>query len=178
MICSIDWSSWVTAIATAVSTGVAYFMWRVSHKLYDLQISVEKAKEPKVHIWYNGQLMITPKVISSLSIANIGQTALPIRTLRLIGLDGQAMKFLLSNELHGAHPKKINKELVEQSLAGMPQVDTDIILHPNTIYQIFFQIESGQFKIEVMYYDNSFEFIDIDTTNLGGKYILTGQGRK
>lgn len=173
----IDWSAWVTAIATVVSSGVAYFMWRVSQKLYNLQKSVEAAKEPKVHIWFNGQMMLTPKVISSLSIVNVGQTALPIRTLRIIGQDGQAMKFLFSDELHGAHPKKVNREMVEQNLGGMPQVDTDIILHPNTIYQVFFQIQSGQFKVEVMYYDNSFEFIEIDTSNLGGKYILTGQGR-
>lgn len=178
MSCSIDWSAWFTAIASVVSTGVAYFMWRVSQKLYSLQASVDAAKGPKVHIWFNGQMMLTPKVISSLSIVNIGQTALPLRTLRLIGQDGQPMKFLFSDELHGAHPKKVNKEMVEQNLGGRPQSDTDIILHPNTIYQVFFQIQSGQFKIEVMYYDNSFEFIEIDTSNLGGKYILTGQGRK
>lgn len=178
MTCSIDWSAWVTATATVVSTGVGYFVWRVSKNLYDLQASAEKSKEPKVHIWFNGQISLTPKVISSLSIVNIGQTALPIRTLRLLGQNGQAMKFLFSDELHGAHPKKVNKEMVDQRLGGMPQVDTDIILHPNTIYQVFFEIESGQFKIEVMYYDNSFEFIEIDTSNLGGKYILTGQGRK
>lgn len=178
MSCSIDWSAWVTAIATVVSTVVAYLMWRVSEKLYGLQASVEKTKEPKVHIWFNGQIMLTPKVVSSLSIVNIGQTALPIRNLRLIGPDSQAMKFLFSSDLHGAHPKKINKEMVEQNFAGMPQVDTDIILHPNAIYQVFFPIESGQFKIEVMYYDNRFEFVEIDTSNLGGKYILTGKGRK
>lgn len=173
-----DLSTSVTAIASAVSAWAAYAMWRVSRSTLNLQASVEKAKEPKVHIWFNGQIMLTPKVVSSLSIVNIGQTALPIRTLRLVGPDGQAMRFLFSNELHGAHPKKINKEMVEQNLAGMPQVDADIILHPNTIYQVFFQIQSGQFKVEVMYYDNSFEFIEIDTSNLGGKYILTGQGRK
>lgn len=173
-----DLATWSTTIASAVSAIAAWRMWKVSESTLSLQASVEQSKEPKVHVWFNGQMSVTPKVISSLSIVNIGQTALPLRTLRLIGQNGQAMKFLFSDELHGAHPKKVNKEMVEQRLGGMPQVDTDIILHPNTIYQVFFEIESGQFKIEVMYYDNSFEFIEIDTSNLGGKYILTGQGRK
>lgn len=55
-------------------------------------------------------------------------------------------------------------------------MDTDIILLPNIIYQAFFEIQSGQFKIEAMYYDNKFEFVEIETSVLGGKYILTGRG--
>jgi len=62
-------------------------------------------------------------------------------------------------------------------MSGMPQLDTDIILRPNTIYKAFFEIQSGQFKIETMYYDNLFEFVEVDTSVLGGKYVLTGKGK-
>jgi hypothetical protein len=123
------------------------------------------------------RVSLTPKVSSSLSFVNIGQTALPIRSLRILGQDGQALRFLFSDELHGSHPKKIDKEVAVARLSGMPQLDTDIILLPNTIYKAFFEIQSGQFKIETMYYDNSFEFLEIDTSVIGGEYILTGKGR-
>lgn len=177
MSCSVDWSAWITAIAAITSTVVAYFMWRVSQKLYDLQASVEKSKEAKVNVWFNGSEILAPKVITSMSFVNMGEQPMRIRTLRLIALNGQAMKFKLIEKSEPAHYVEKYQSIVD-SLPSYSQQATDIIFMPNTIYQAFIGIESGQFKIEAMYYDNTFEFIEIDTSNLGGKYILTGQGRK
>jgi hypothetical protein len=130
-----------------------------------------------VNVWYNGPTSLTPKVVSSLSFVNTGQTALPIRTLRILGQDRQAVKFFFSDELNGSHPKKIDREMASARIAGMPQKDTDIILLPNIIYQAFFEIQSSQFRVEAMYYDNKFEFVEIDISILGSKYILTGRGK-
>ncbi len=174
----VNWSAWVTAIASVVSALTAYALWKVSKATLSLQASIEAAKAPKVQIWYNGLQPLAPKVVSSLSFINSGKEALPVRRLRILGSDGQAIRFLLSDELHGSHPKKIDRTMTLERMSGVPQLDTDLILLPNRIYQAFFEFESGQFQVEAMYYDNSFEFIKIDSSILGGNYVLSGQGKK
>ncbi len=173
MSCSIDWSAWVTAIATVVSTGVAYFVWRVSQKLYDLQTSVEKAKRPLVHIWYNRHSIADGKTIGTFTLVNIGGSPLPIRTLRvLFGPEKQGQATELS-----AH-RIVEDKKARIGLRHSNQEITDLILQPNQLSFVEIVLQGNQCRFEVMYYDNSFEFIEIDTSNLGGKYILTGQGRK
>lgn len=174
-----DLSTWITAIASAVSAWAAYAMWRVSRSLYHLQASVEEARKPLVHIWVNNVIFGSEqKETASVSLINIGRTPLPIRTLRLLGQDGQAMQFMLSDKFCGWSTAQLKNEITVFDFSAMSQTETDLVLLPNIIHQAFFQNRFSQIKVEVMYYDNSFEFIEIDTSNLGGKYILTGQGRK
>lgn len=167
MSCSIDWSAWITAIATVVSTGVGYFVWLVSQNLYDLQKSVEEAKNPKVHFWCNGT--------NSINVINIGKESMPIRRLRF--LDGY--RSTTQKHIH-FNFRSLNTESSD-SEKNIPSAKhselTNVIFSPNDIHEAWFDYGYGQLTVEVMYYDNSFEFIEIDTSNLGGKYILTGQGR-
>lgn len=168
MSCSIDWSAWVTAIATVVSAGVAFFMWRVSQSLYDLQKSVEEAKNAKVHFWCNGT--------TSINVINIGKEPLPIRRLRFLeGYRAPTQKHIQFNF------RSLNSESndSEKNIASARHSElTNLIFNTNDIHEAWFDFGYGQLTVEVMYYDNSFEFIEIDTSSLGGKYILTGQGRK
>lgn len=168
MSCSIDWSAWVTAIATVVSAGIAYFMWLVSQSLFNLQKSVESAKNPKVHFWCNGT--------NSINVINIGKQSLPIRRLRFLeGYRSPTQKHIQFNfrSLNSVSSDS-EKNIASARLSEL----TNLIFNPNDIHEAWFDFGYGQLTVEVMYYDNSFEFIEIDTSNLGGKYILTGQGRK
>lgn len=178
MSCPIDSSTWITTIASAVSAVASWQMWQVSKNTLKLQESIESVNSPKVYIWFNGQIAPPPKIIYSLSFVNIGKTALPIRTLRILAQNGQATRCLFSDQTQDLSGKAILAKMQLHFNSGNQSKDTDIILSPNLVYQAFFEIESSQFKIEVMFYDNSFEFIEIDTSNLGGKYILTGKGKK
>lgn len=173
----IDISNIIIAIFSGVSAFAAIAMWQVSKKLYNLQLSVEKSREPHVNIWFNGEEIQAPKVISSLSLVNLGSSAMRIRTLRLLGANGQAMNFKFAEKSQTTHYVEKYQEIMKD-ISSYSQRETDIILLPNITYQAFVGIQSGQFKVEAMYYDNSFEFLDIDTSNLGGKYVLTGKGIK
>lgn len=149
-------------------------MWRVSQKLYNLQESVEELKKPLVHIWYNQHGIADGKTIGSFTLASIGGSPLPIRRMRV----------LFGPERHGQateiaaftinHDKKIPISL---NLSSSRQEIADIILQPNQLSFVEIVLQGSQLRFEVMYYDNSFEFIEIDTSNLGGKYVLTGRGR-
>lgn len=164
MICSIDWSSWVTAISTVVSTGVGYFVWRISQKLYDLQKSVEESKNPKVHFWCNGT--------NSINIINIGKESLPIRRLRFLeGYRSASQKHIQFN----FKSLKIESSDSEKNITSASELP-NLIINLNDIYEAWFDLGYGQLTVEIMYYDNSFEFIEIDTSKLGGEYILTGKG--
>ncbi len=169
-------SDWVAGAASAASAWATVQMYRVSQNTLKLQAAIEASKEPKVHIWFNGQVELTPKVLSSLSIINIGQNSLPIRSLRLITVPGQPMEFQFSRKTDCNESSKSRSGLLGLSILKMSQVASDVILQPHTVYEVIFNIESGQFKCEVTYYDGSQELIDINTSNQGGKYILTGLG--
>jgi hypothetical protein len=160
-----DISTWVTAIATAISAWAAYAMWKVSKSLYDLQSSVESSKEPKIHFWCNSNKHFT--------LLNLGKEPLAIRTLRVLtGLRSPTQQNVL---FKFEQMKKDDQGYITGNSNEFPK---DIILNPNKLYQIMLQDEMPQLTIEAMYYDNSFEFLEIDTSILGGKYILTGKGRK
>tara|TARA_R110002049_G_scaffold209537_1_gene380430 strand:- start:816 stop:1307 length:492 start_codon:yes stop_codon:yes gene_type:complete len=157
--------SWLTIIASGVSAVAAWAMWRVSKNLYALQKSIEESKKPIVHFWCDNNNLLT--------LANIGKEPLPIRTIRVLkGLRSTTQDisyFTLSN---------LKKGQVAILSENYSQVSVNCIIEPNQLYQIMIKEELLQLTIEVMYYDNSFEFLEIDTSILGGKYILTGKGKK
>lgn len=168
-----DISAWVTAIASVISAVAAWRMWRVSQNTHSLQASVENAKKPIVHIWYNRHSIADGKTIGTFTLVNIGGSPLPIRTLRvLFGPEKQGQATEIS-----AHTI-IEDKKVRIGLRHSNQEITDLILQPNQLSFVEIVLQGSQCRFEAMYYDNSFEFIEIDTANLGGKYILTGQGRK
>lgn len=163
----------VSAIATAISAVAAWRMWKVSQSTLSLQSSLETATKPLVHIWYNCHSIADGKTIGMFTLVNIGGSPLPIRTLRvLFGTERQGQGTELT-----AHTI-IEDKKVRIGLRHSAQEITDIILQPNQLCFVEIVLQGSQCRFEVMYYDNSFEFIEIDTSNLGGKYILTGQGRK
>jgi hypothetical protein len=170
-------STLIAALASVVSAFAAWRMWKVSESTHSLQASVERARKPLVNLWWNGLILQAPKQIGSMSVVNTGATALLIRTLRILGPNGQAISFLFSQREERKHPTEEILGNIDD-LQNYAQVATDLVIQPNEIYRVLFPAYSSQFKIEAMYYDNTFEFIEIDTSNLGGKYILTGQGRK
>lgn len=165
----------VSAIATIISALAAWRMWKVSKSTLDLQASVENAKKPLIHIWFNGEEIQAPVKVFSLSLVNLGQTSMPIRKIRVLNSSGVTQfQFLEKN----SKQKYVEKyQAIMKNLSSYQNEVVDLILLPSIIYQLMVRVQ-GQFKIEAMYYDNSFEFIEIDTSYLGGKYILTGQGRK
>lgn len=170
-------STWVTAIASGISAFAAWRMWKVSESTHSLQATVESAKKPLVHVWYNGPQSLTPKVYGGMTLINIGKESLPVRRLRILGNDRQPLRFKLLDPTL-LKVKRYSPEDLEKYQPKFNQETTDFVLAPTEIFQTSIEIESSQLTLEFMYYDNSFEFIEIDTSNLGGKYILTGQGRK
>ncbi|MDZ4676288.1 MAG: hypothetical protein SGI74_02170 [Oligoflexia bacterium] len=179
-----DLSTWVmlvatgvSAVATVVSALAAWRMWKVSESTLNLQASVEVTKKPLVHIWYNGTQSLTPKVFGGMTIINIGKESLPVRRLRILGNGRQSLGFKLLDPTL-LKVKRYSPEDLDKYQPKFEQEATDFVLSPTEIFQASIEIDSSQLTLEVMYYDNSFEFIEIDTSNLGGKYILTGQGRK
>lgn len=172
-----DLSTWVMAIASVVSAWAAWQMWKVSRNSLNLQASVENTKKPLVHVWYNGTQNLTPKVFGGMTFINIGKESLPVRRLRILGNGRQPLGFKLLDPTL-LKVKRYSPEDLDKYQPKFEQEAIDFVLSPTDIFQTSVEIDSSQLVLEVMYYDNSFEFIDIDTSNLGGKYILTGQGRK
>lgn len=165
----------VSAIATVVSALAAWRMWNVSKDTLSLQASVEEAKKPLVHIWYNRHNIADGKTIGAFTLVNIGGSPLPIRTLRILfGPEKQGQ----ATEIAAYTVVEEKKVPIGIRIWSSRQEITDLILPPNQLSFVEVVLQGNQCRFEVMYYDNSFEFIEIDTSNLGGKYILTGQGRK
>lgn len=165
-------ASGASAFAAIISAFAAFATWRVSKRLYGLQNSIEEAKRPLVHIWYDGTKELTPKVTATLTFVNLGSTPLLLRTLRLIAANGQASQIaLLPIE---SKSDKRDRSYTSTSLKYTQEL-TDLIFNPSVAQHISLQIESSQFKVEAMYYDNSFEFVPIDNSRLGGNYILSGK---
>lgn len=155
----------ITAISSFGSALSACAMWKVSKNLYNLQLSAENSKEPKIHFWCNSNKHLT--------LLNVGKEPLAIRTLRVLtGLRSPTQQNVL---FEFEQMKKDDQGYITGNNNEFPK---DIILNPNRLYQIVIQDEMSQLTIEAMYYDNTFEFLEIDTSILGGKYILTGKGRK
>ena len=101
--------------------------------------------------------------------------ALPVRRLRILGNGGQPLGFTLFD------PTLLNtkRSLLDDPAKYQPKFEqeaTDLVLNPTQIIQSSIEIDSSRLTLEFMYYDNSTELIEINTSNLGGKYILTGQG--
>jgi hypothetical protein len=168
-----DLSIWVTAIASVFSAGAAYAMWRVSRNTLNLQASVEDAKKPSVQLWLNPN---KDETTGHLTIVNIGGTTMPIRSLRILGNNGQAVSFSVDVRKEGVRVIDQRTAMIE-ALASTTHQKFDLLLEPNIVYRTKFAIDTTQPKIEIMYYDNSFEFIQLDTSKLG-PYTITGQGRK
>ncbi len=161
---------WISSIGTLISLYIAFIVFKLERRHKDDDL-------PKTHIWFNGPLIVSPKEISSLSVVNIGKTSMPIRRLRIIGSNKNVVKFkFIEKSKHINFTAQYNE--IMDGLKTFSEVETDIMLHPNVIYEILFGIYADQFIIEAMYYDNTFEFIEIDTSILGGKYILSNNRRK
>ncbi len=167
----------VSAVATVVSAIAALRMWKVSQNTLSLQASVENTKKPLVHVWYNGTQNLTPKVFGGMTFINIGKESLPVRRLRILGNGRQPIGFKLLDPTM-LKVKRYSPEDLDKYQPKFEQEALDFVLSPTEIFQTSVEIDSSQLVLEAMYYDNTFEFIEIDTSNLGGKYILTGQGRK
>lgn len=170
-------STLIAALASAVSAFAAWRMWKVSESTHFLQASVESTKKPLVHVWYNGTQSLTPKVFGGMTLINIGKESLPVRRFRILGNGRQPLAFKLLDPTL-LKVKRYSPEDLEKYQPKFEQEATDFVLAPTEIFQTSVEIDSSQLTLEFMYYDNTFEFIEIDTSNLGGKYILTGQGRK
>jgi hypothetical protein len=165
----------ISLIASGTSGLAAAATGFVSWRIYQLQKTVEDAKSPQVHIWYSGTKKLLPRLSAEFSFANLGQTPLLIRRLRILGNNAQAIPIAIA-ELH-REPLERDRSYSQTSLKFNQEV-IDVILEPGKVQILSFEIETSQMKVEVMYYDNSFEFVDVDTANLGGKYVLTGKGKK
>lgn len=170
-------STLVAALASAVSAFAAWRMWKVSENTHSLQASVENTKKPLVHVWYNGTQSLTPKVFGGMTLINIGKESLPVRKFRILGNSRQPLGFKLFDPTL-LKVKRYSPEDLDTYQPKFEQEATDFVLAPTEIFQTSVEIDSSQLTLEFMYYDNTFEFLEIDTSNLGGKYILTGQGRK
>jgi len=153
----------ISAIAGIASSVAAIFMWIISKKLYNLQKSIEDSKKTLVHIWCNSN--------KNLTLINLGKQSLPIRTLRL--LEGKRSSYNRNIDFTLIKAREENDQEPKLFLSNR-----DILLIHEKIYNLNLKQEQLQMTFEVMYYDNSFEFVEIDTSNLGGKYILTGIGTK
>jgi len=169
-----EFSTWVTVIATCISAWAAWAMWKVSKRTLVLQHSIEDSKKPLAHIWYNTQGNIDGQKAHSFTFLNIGSSPLPIRSLKAIfsdGTHGRVNAFVVKPE------KDIGVKVGRRFDINQQEI-SDLILIPNELYFIEVVLTHGQFNFKIMYYDNTFENINIDTSNLGGKYILIGHGKK
>ena len=194
MSCDIDWPSWITAISAAVTTFVVFGSWRISKRLLSLQagqlkiqdtqaqiqaeqLNIEqKAAEgasPLIHIWYNRHQLSGNSMIGVFTLLNTGGSPLAIRTLRILSgsvNQGQALEI-------AAHAVKDEKSVAVGRTSSKQEL-VDLVIVPNELTKVEMRLEASQVRFEVMYYDNSFEFVEIDTSILGGKYRLTGRGKK
>ncbi len=194
MSCSIDWPSWITAAAT-VATAFIYFRLNklqrgqlsilseqktVQKQQLDLVASVENQKLPFCHIWYNGTGAISKdlnqSVKATFSLINTGGSPFVARTVRLL----EGKRSAAGNKSLNIEAALIQANWLDSVIPNktQPQVLTDLIVPPCELVRIEFVPAATQYCFEFMYHDGSFEFIDIDTMNLGGKYTVTGKGVK
>lgn len=166
---------WLSIIASATAGLAALATGYVSWRIYQLQKTVEDGKMPLVHIWHNGTKKLLPKLSAEMSFANLGATPLLARRLRLLGNDGQAMPIAL---IYPERPPQLRDRSYTQSSPKCESEAVDVVFEHGKVQGVSYESEVSQLRVEVMYYDNSFEFIDVDTSNLGGKYTLTGKGKK
>lgn len=158
-----DIQSWISAVATGVSAIAAVFTWKVSRNLYHLQKSIEDSKKATLHFWCNSN--------DNLTLLNVGKEAMPIRTLRVLeGYRSQTQRHVEITILKTAAVLNQMGTNCDSLLNG----DTDLIFEPSVLYKIQLKQGQGQLTVEIMLYDGSFHFIEIDTSYLGGKYIFSG----
>jgi len=178
-----DWLGAISSIAIFVASlifskkanAIAKNSNDTQRAMLDLEERIENAKKPLVHIWYNRHNIADGKTIGAFTLVNIGGSPLAIRTLRILfGPEKQSQ----ASEIAAYTVAEEKKVPIGIRIWSSRQEITDLILPPNQLSFVEVVLQGNQCRFEVMYYDNSFEFIEIDTSNLGGKYILTGQGRK
>lgn len=160
-------TEWLSAVGGLVSAIIAF-------KLFALEKKLKEQESPKVSIWYDSTLQTLDDLHGELTLINLGKDSLPIKGLDL---------------LYGNPESRIKSWLLDKDqVINLPSVSddsfldrqSDLILKSHEVFRLILKSKDwpSQFKIRAMYYDGSFEFLDIDTSVLGGKYILTGKGKK
>lgn len=158
-------TEWISAVGALISGYIAY-------KVYILDKKVSEASKPRVSIWHSVDFQDFDGILGVLTFINLGKESLPTREIAFV---------------YDSPEKRIDSILVE-NISSTPSLgviyessQSDLIFETNKPVKVLLRSQKDwptQFKIRVMYYDGSFEFIDIDTSNLGGKYVLTGKGKR
>lgn len=152
-------TEWLSGIGAIASTYIAL-------KVYWLDKKSKEENEPKVHVWCNRNNLF--------SLVNLGKESLPIRELQILEgyrtSKGQNIIPFTFNRLDKDGSGQLSDEYFYKA--------TNCIIEANHPYTILLEREVNQLTIQAMYYDNTFEWLNIDTSILGGGYILTGKGRK
>ncbi|MFZ4715525.1 MAG: hypothetical protein ACOYL6_17510 [Bacteriovoracaceae bacterium] len=157
----------ISAIGALISGYMGY-------KVYDLDKRVSNENLPRVSIWFDNSCQDFDGILGELTFINLGKEALPIRTLAL--LHGNPEKRISSC----FKEKRLNESSFKNSYNFLDS-QNDYIFVNNKIEKLVLYspgVSPSQFIIRAMYFDNTFEIINIDTSNLGGKYFLTGKGIK
>jgi hypothetical protein len=168
----IDWANWIIAAATVFTAVAAIMSYLVADRMRKLQEAAEVAKSPLAHIWYNQHFLDSGAMRGDFTVINTGGSPLAIRTLHIKTGSGSSLKSL---EISGQMISKGQALEIDNSRAKQELVD--IVIAPHEILKLRMKLEARQVEIVAMYYDNSFEFVPIDTMILGGKYRLTGKGK-
>lgn len=160
-------TEWLSAIGALISGYIAY-------KVFLLDEKVSEGAKPRVSIWFDNSYQTFDGILGELTFINLGKESLPIRTLTFLYGNPE-------NRIHSALSDSLLNSTQINNSANFSNSKNDLIFKNNQIIKYTLLSESdwpNQFSIRAMYYDNTFEFIQIDTSNLGGKYILTGKGKK
>lgn len=151
------WKGALELFSALGTVGAAWVGWR----LYQLQKSLEDAKKPKVTVWFNP----TANGLGLFSFVNLGQASLLVHKLDVIaGANIHAIEVV---DMQSGVPVSHNSE--------SPFV-RDIVFLPNQPFILMAYSgpnKPSQFQVRLMYYDNRFEFLDIDTGKYG-PYLLKG----
>lgn len=160
-------TEWVSAFGAIVSGYIAY-------KIYLLDKKFSEEGKPLVSIWFDNTYQTFDGILGELTLINLGKESLPIRTL----------VFLYGNpesRIHSATSESLLNSTQMNNFANYSESQNDLMLEGNKITKFILLSKSDwptQFTVRAMYYDNTFEFIQVDTSNLGGEYILKGKGKK
>lgn len=160
-------TEWVSAIGALISGYIAY-------KVFLLDKKVSEGAKPRVSIWFDNSHQTFDGILGELTFINLGKEGLPVR----------ALTFLYGNpesRIHSALSESLLNSTQINNTSNYSDSQNDLIFENNQIIKYTLLSERDwptQFSVRAMYYDNTFEFIQIDTANLGGKYILIGKGKK
>ena len=160
-------TDWVSALGAVISGYIAF-------KVYHLDKRVSDEGKARVSVWFDNSLETFDGVLGELTFINLGKESLPVRKITfLFGNPEKRVNSIITNDIQGS----------VQNFGSIHYSDSqeNLIFEHNKIVKLLLSSKDEwptQFKIRAMYYDNTFEFINVDTSNLGGKYFLTGKGRK